>query len=125
MRDHGYFGNLIWQIADLLRGPYRPPQYERVMLPLTVLRRFDSVLAPTKAQVVLAQHREIDDPELGGRYTVKVYESEKVPTEDGGWRHKVIRLKPDSDDARFEPIVLENLDDGELTVIAELVEVLR
>ena len=31
--DHAYFSNLIWQIADLLRGPYRPPQYERVMLP--------------------------------------------------------------------------------------------
>ena len=46
--DHNYFANLIWQIADLLRGPYRPPQYERVMLPMTVLRRFDCVLAPTK-----------------------------------------------------------------------------
>jgi len=32
MADHNYFANLIWQIADLLRGPYRPPQYERVML---------------------------------------------------------------------------------------------
>jgi hypothetical protein len=27
MPDHNYFANLIWQIADLLRGPYRPPQY--------------------------------------------------------------------------------------------------
>jgi type I restriction enzyme M protein len=45
MPDHNYFANLIWQIADLLRGPYRPPQYERVMLPMTVLRRFDCVLA--------------------------------------------------------------------------------
>ncbi|MDP2177270.1 type I restriction-modification system subunit M N-terminal domain-containing protein [Methylicorpusculum sp.] len=34
--------NFIWSVADLLRGPYRPPQYERVMLPLTVLRRFDA-----------------------------------------------------------------------------------
>ena len=57
MNDHGYFANLIWQIADLLRGPYRPPQYERVMLPMTVLRRFDCVLAPTKARV-LAEHRK-------------------------------------------------------------------
>ncbi len=50
MADHNYFSNLIWQIADLLHGPYRPPQYERVMLPMTVLRRFDCVLAPTKAK---------------------------------------------------------------------------
>ena len=55
--DHNYFANLIWQIADLLRGPYRPPQYERVMLPLTVLRRFDCVLAPTKARVLAAYRR--------------------------------------------------------------------
>src|SRR3989475_161422 len=52
MRDHNYVANLIWQIGDLLRGPYRPPQYERVMLPMTVLRRFDCVLAMTKAKVL-------------------------------------------------------------------------
>ena len=57
MSDHNYFANLIWQIADLLRGPYRPPQYERVMLPMTVLRRFDCVLAPTKAKVLTEHDR--------------------------------------------------------------------
>ncbi|MXW79952.1 MAG: SAM-dependent DNA methyltransferase [Gemmatimonadetes bacterium] len=57
MPDHSYFSNLIWQIADLLRGPYRPPQYERVMLPMTVLRRFDCVLAPTKPAVLAEYER--------------------------------------------------------------------
>jgi len=57
MPDHNYFANLIWQIADLLRGPYRPPQYERVMLPMTVLRRFDCVLAPTKEKVLKEYER--------------------------------------------------------------------
>jgi type I restriction enzyme M protein len=57
MPDHNYFANLIWQIADLLRGPYRPPQYERVMLPMTVLRRFDCVLAPSKARVLTEYER--------------------------------------------------------------------
>lgn len=50
--------NFIWSVADLLRGPYRQPQYERVMLPLTVLRRFDAVLAPSKA-AVLRRHAEL------------------------------------------------------------------
>jgi type I restriction enzyme R subunit len=77
-----------------------------------------------QGKVVLAQHRDIDDPELGGRYTVKVYESEKVPTDDGEWRHSVVRLKPDSDDSSFESIVLKDLEEGELTIVAELVEVL-
>jgi len=57
MPDHKYFSNVIWQIADLLRGPYRPPQYERAMLPLTVLRRFDCVLAPTKEKVLAEYER--------------------------------------------------------------------
>ncbi len=57
MANHQEHANLIWQIADLLRGPYRPPQYERVMLPMTILRRFDCVLAPTKAKV-LAEHEK-------------------------------------------------------------------
>ena len=57
MPNHHELANLIWQIADLLRGPYRPPQYERVMLPMTVLRRFDSVLAPTKKKVLAEYER--------------------------------------------------------------------
>ncbi len=63
--DHNTFANLIWQIADLLRGPYRPPQYERVMLPMTVLRRFDCVLAETKASVV-ATHEKLRGGKLAG-----------------------------------------------------------
>ena len=60
MPDHNYFSNLIWQIADLLRGPYRPPQYERVMLPMTVLRRFDCVLASSKVRVLVEYERRKD-----------------------------------------------------------------
>ena len=54
MPTHQELSNFIWQIADLLRGPYRPPQYERVMLPMTVLRRFDCVLEEKKAEVLRA-----------------------------------------------------------------------
>jgi len=42
----------IWSVADLLRGPYRPNQYKDVMLPMTVLRRLDCVLEPTKEKVL-------------------------------------------------------------------------
>lgn len=42
----------IWEIANLIRGPYRPPQYRRVMIPLTVLRRLDCVLEATKDDVL-------------------------------------------------------------------------
>jgi type I restriction enzyme M protein len=43
---------LIWSVADLLRGDYKPADYGKVILPFTVLRRIDCVLAPTKAAVL-------------------------------------------------------------------------
>lgn len=52
MNNFGEKVSFIWSVADLLRGPYRPNQYKDVMLPLTVLRRLDCVLGPTKAKVL-------------------------------------------------------------------------
>ncbi len=40
--------NFIWSVADLLRGDYKQSEYGHVILPLTVLRRLDCVLEPTK-----------------------------------------------------------------------------
>lgn len=40
---------LIWAVADLLRGDFKQSEYGRVILPFTVLRRLDCVLAPTRA----------------------------------------------------------------------------
>ncbi|MGB7962853.1 MAG: class I SAM-dependent DNA methyltransferase [Propionicimonas sp.] len=39
-------GNLVWSIADQLRGVYRPAQYGSVVLPFTILRRMECVLDP-------------------------------------------------------------------------------
>ena len=44
--------SLIWSVADLLRGDFKQSQYGRIILPFTVLRRLECVLAPTKAQVL-------------------------------------------------------------------------
>ena len=49
----------IWEIANRLRGPYRPPQYRLVMLPMVVLRRLDCVLEPTK-DAVLKRRDELE-----------------------------------------------------------------
>ncbi|MCP9481147.1 type I restriction-modification system subunit M [Shimia sp. CNT1-13L.2] len=57
-QNHDKLVGLIWSIANKLRGPYRPPQYRRVMLPMTVLRRMDLVLAPNKDKV-LAQYEKL------------------------------------------------------------------
>ena len=49
IRNHAAF---IWSVADLLRGDYKQSEYGRVILPLTVLRRLDCVLEPTKQKVL-------------------------------------------------------------------------
>jgi len=49
---HDELKSHIWEIANRLRGPYRPPQYRLVMLPMVVLRRLDCVLEPTKDAVL-------------------------------------------------------------------------
>ena len=53
-RTHTELANFIWGICNLLRGPYKRNEYRKVILPLTVLRRFDCVLAETKKAVLNA-----------------------------------------------------------------------
>jgi type I restriction enzyme M protein len=57
--------NFLWSVADLLRGDYKQADYGKIILPLTVLRRLDCVLADTKAKV-LAKHEALKDqsPEI-------------------------------------------------------------
>lgn len=55
---HREIAGFIWNICNLLRGPYKRNEYRKVILPLTVLRRFDCLLAPTKERV-LKEHRSI------------------------------------------------------------------
>ena len=52
MQNFGEKINFIWKIAELLRGPYKPEKYGDVILPMSVLRRFDCLLEATKDAVV-------------------------------------------------------------------------
>ncbi|RGC30116.1 SAM-dependent DNA methyltransferase [Enterocloster aldenensis] len=49
---------LIWAIADKLTGVYKPHEYGEVILPLTVMRRFDCILSDTK-DYVLKKYEEV------------------------------------------------------------------
>jgi type I restriction enzyme M protein len=55
IRSHAAF---IWSVADLLRGDYKQSEYGKVVLPLTVIRRLDCVLEPTKP-AVLQKHKQL------------------------------------------------------------------
>lgn len=52
MKNFKEKADLIWRVADLLRGDYKQSDYGKVILPMTVLRRLDCVLAPTKQKVL-------------------------------------------------------------------------
>ncbi len=50
-RTHQELAGFIWRICNILRGAYKRNEYRQVILPLTVLRRFDSVMEDTRASV--------------------------------------------------------------------------
>ncbi|MBH0200337.1 MAG: DUF2075 domain-containing protein [Nitrospira sp.] len=74
-------------------------------------------------RVVLVEGRHVEDPENGGRYTVKRYFSEKDHFDDGTWRHRSITLVPDN--RAFKEIVLNDVSPAEFRVIGEFVAELR
>lgn len=63
-QTHSELIGLIWNIANKLRGPYRPPQYRKVMLPLIVLRRLDCVLEDSHDAVVKKYNQLKEDGKL-------------------------------------------------------------
>lgn len=79
------------------------------------------VTGSRQGRTVLVQLRDATDPETGHRYTVKRYESEKARAGDS-WRHTKITLKPTNPE--YAPIVLEDVEEDAVQVIAELLEVL-
>lgn len=75
-----------------------------------------------QGKIVLVQHRDVTDPETGGSYTVKRYQSEKQGNGEE-WQHERITLIPLSSDPKYQPLVLEMKDEGVVAIIAEWVAV--
>lgn len=79
--------NLIWEVATKLVGVYKPHEYGKVILPMTVLKRFDDILKPTK-QAVLDKYEEVKNFEVKeaflteasgyGFYNTSKYDFEKL-----------------------------------------------
>ena len=53
--NHSEIVSFLWSVADLIRDSFKRGKYQDVILPLTVLRRLDCVLAPTKEKVLQRQ----------------------------------------------------------------------
>ena len=76
-------------------------------------------------RILLVQHQAIHDPDHGGHFTVKLYESEKVQRPDGSWEHERIVLKPQTTAPGYEAIELHPDEADDLATIAEFIAVVR
>ena len=87
--------NFIWSIANKLRGPYRSDKYKDVIIPMTIIRRFECALAPTKQKVV-------DQFKANPNFPAKA----------------MYRISGDSADVWAEPRLFQVDSDGFPTVVA-------
>ena len=63
---------LIWNVADMLRGPFKPHEYGLVILPMTVVKRFHDCLLPTHDKV-LATYEKVKDLEVVDGFLQQVF----------------------------------------------------
>lgn len=75
-------------------------------------------------RIVLVQHRDIQDIDNGGHYTVKRYHSEKKSNADGTWQHESIILKPETNMPGYQEIKLSEDEAADLKVLGEFVAVI-
>jgi len=71
MNDENKFNTIVgflWSIADLLNGPFKKSEFQKIILPFTVLRRFDYALEATKSKV-LETEKKLKDKGLENRHT--------------------------------------------------------
>lgn len=61
--NHSQTAAFLWSIADLLRGDFKQSQYGRIILPFTLLRRMECVLAPTKDEVIKQTYAQEGRPD--------------------------------------------------------------
>lgn len=65
--------NFIWSIANKLRGPYQSDKYKDVIIPMTIIRRFECALAPTK-DAVIEQFKKTPNYPAKAMYKISGYQ---------------------------------------------------
>ncbi len=87
--NHSEIVSFLWGVADLIRDTFKRGKYQDVILPLTVLRRLDCVLADTKERVL---KRQAELKGKGETYSVDNdadWRARNVTVEDGRWSFDV------------------------------------
>lgn len=85
----------------------------------------ESIGGSRNGKIVLVENFGKNDDEYNSSFTVKTYASEKRITDDGGWEHSVILLKPNSTEPHFKDIILHEEDCENMRIVGEFVTVLE
>lgn len=95
--------NLIWEIATHLVGLFKPHEYGKVILPMTVLKRFDDALKPTK-QAVVDMAKQLDEKHIEGaaRDGILINASGYAFYNTSSWDFAKLISEPDNIDENFE-----------------------
>ena len=109
--------NLIWEIATNLYGLYKPHEYGKVILPMTVIKRFDDALKETK-QAVVEQKRIADERNLNEKAKDAVLK--KVAKHDfynaSKFDFKTLLSDPDNIKENFDAY-LQSFSDNDIAII--------
>ena len=119
---------LIWAIADKLTGVYKPHEYGEVILPLTVIRRFDCILADTK-DAVLEKYEQVKNSPMQVRDVLLRKASDKAFYNTSKFTFERLLDDPDNIEVNFRDYlngfsenVLDILEkfkfDGHITTMA-------
>lgn len=91
--------NFVWSITDQLRGPYKPHQYGNVILPMTILRRLDCILEPTRDEVRALAAKTGQEKALDAKvrqkfglsfYNTSEYDLEKLKKDPDGLKDNLL-----------------------------------
>ena len=77
MTNFSEIANHIWNVADLLRGSFKQHEYESVILPFTVLKRFDSILKPYKEEILKLHEMGTNIKIIQNKIGLKFYNTSK------------------------------------------------
>ena len=119
--------SLIWNIADILRGLYKPHEYGEIILPMTVIKRFHDVLLPTR-ELVLKKYEELEGFEMKDMFLLE--ESGFKFYNKSPFTFETLLSDPDNIEKNFRAYlrdfsenvrdILENFKfDAEISVLAE------
>ena len=94
---------MIWNVADMLRGPFKPHEYGLVILPMTVIRRLDVLLEDTK-EAVLSLKKQLTEAKIDNQYPALCHAAGQAFC-----NASAARISRSASSSRFNPVRAEAL----------------